>query len=98
MQTTVVENLQFIHETEEAILVEFDYGDSPELNYNRFWIPKSVITSEIEWVDVGEFYVEDTNNAPEILVADIEIATWWIGKSEYSEEFIDAMNNARGSN
>lgn len=86
----LIYNIQLIHETEDAVLIEFLYGDTPELNYNRFWVPLSVINSgePIEWID------ESDNEEYEVLVADIEVADWWINKSEFGQEFREASENS----
>lgn len=70
----LLESAELIHETPDAILVEFDDGSTePQEGVNRFWIPKSVIeSSELE--EVGD-------------VGDLEVRTWFVNKTDGLEVF-----------
>lgn len=69
---------ELIAQTDLAILVEFDDGSSePEIDVNRFWIPRSVITETD-----GEFDEEGD-------IADLYVRTWFVRKEQNLENFAE---------
>lgn len=65
----LLEDAELIHETEDAILIEFDDGSTePIEGVNRFWIPRSVIES-CDLEEIGD-------------VGDLEVRTWFFQKCD----------------
>jgi hypothetical protein len=76
-QMAILSDAEFIAETDMAILVEFDDGSSePVEGVNRFWIPKSVLEPDGEFTEPGD-------------IADLEVRSWFIKKTDGLEEFLD---------
>ena len=75
---SLLEDVEFVYDTEAAILIEFDDGSAePEIGVNRFWVPKSVIESDCDdFAEPGD-------------IADIEVATWWAKQCDGLEEYFE---------
>ncbi len=78
--TTLLEDVEFIHSTDAAILIEFDGGDTvgPVEGVNRFWIPKSVIIDLdlMDFTEAGD-------------IADLEIKSWFVANCDGLEDAIE---------
>ena len=73
--TELLEDAEFIEQTEKAILIEIDDGGTePQIGVNRFWIPKSVIV-ESDLEEYGD-------------IGDISVKLWWFEQCDGLEEAI----------
>lgn len=88
-----ISDVEIVNRTDKAIYIEFELGDEPEDGVNRFWIPLSIISNRVNYVETFDYQDDDGRWCEgKRDIVDIALPEWYVYKTEGLKDAIDSTS------